>query len=165
MAKGTGRIHVEPIKGLGRCWLSAFRFIGESKAGLKQMRHLDYVRSAAISRVLRKLGVRLGDEKKEGKRETLYLGKPFSFYGSCKRLRRKLVSEIYDLSVSEQPEVTFDCSLESLNNICDKDGSPISETESLHNDNAKQGDDLEDIEIQDEEWVVSNWGRARGYGG
>ena len=27
MAKGTGRINVEPIKGLGRCWLSVFRFV------------------------------------------------------------------------------------------------------------------------------------------
>ena len=164
LAKGTGRIHVEPIKGLGRCWLSAFRFIGESKAGLKQMRYLDYVRTSAIDRLLRKLGVRLGDEKKEGKRETLYLGKPFSFYGSCERLRRKLISETYDLSVSDRKVIDNG----SIDNTCDDGDEHMSNAEDAQDQKAtsKDSDGVEEEpDIQDEEWVVSNWGRARGFGG
>ena len=164
LSKGTGRIHVEPIKGLGRCWLSAFRFVGESKAGLKQMRYLDYVRSSAIDRLLRKLGVRLGDNKDGEKREGLYLGKPFSYYGSCERLRRKLISETYDLSVS-------DCEIINngpLDNTGDTGDKPMPNAEDAQNleDTSKDNDGVEEEpDIQDEEWVVSNWGRARGFGG
>jgi len=156
LAKGTGRIHVEPIKGLGRCWLSAFRFIGESKAGLKQMRYLDYVRSSAIDRLLRKLGVRLGDNKDGEKREGLYLGKPFSYYGSCERLRRKLVSETCDLSVS-------DCEIidnRPLDNTGDNGDKPMFDTEDAPNQEGppKDNDELEEeLDIQDEEWVVSDF--------
>ena len=163
LAKGTGRIHVEPIKGLGRCWLSAFRFVGESDAGLKQMRYLDYVRSSAIDRLLRKLGVRLGDDKNGGKREALYLGKPFSYYGSCERLRRKLISETYDLSVFNHEVIDN----KSIDNTGDNYRKPVPNTDDgqKHEDTPKDNDGSGESDIQDEEWVVSNWGRARGFGG
>lgn len=163
LAKGTGRINIEPIKGLGRCWLSVFRFIGESDAGLKQMRYLDYVRSFAVDRLLKKLGVRLGDDKNKGKRETLYLGKPFSYYGSCERLKRKLISEAYDLSVFDN-EVIDNKSIDSTG---DNDRKPVSNTDDgqKHEDTHKENDESEEPDIQDEEWVVSNWGRASGFGG
>ena len=113
MAKGTGRINIEPIKGLGRCWLSVFRFVGESKLGLKQMRYLDYVRSSAIARLLRKLKVRkgkLGDNSAEDAKAVLYFGKPFSYYGSCKRVKRKAIAADNELSLcdvrDENPETS-----------------------------------------------------------
>jgi hypothetical protein len=113
MAKGTGRINIEPIKGLGRCWLSVFRFVGESKLGLKQMRYLDYVRSSAIARLLRKLKLRkgkLGDNSAEDAKAVLYFGKPFSYYGSCKRIKRKVVAADSELSLcdvrDENPETS-----------------------------------------------------------
>jgi hypothetical protein len=34
-----------------------------------------------------------------------------------------------------------------------------------HEDTHKDNDESEEPDIQDEEWVVSNWGRARGFGG
>ena len=158
LSKGTGRIHVEPIKGLGRCWLSAFRFIGESKAGLKQMKYLDYVRSSAIDRLLRKLHVKIGDGNKGEKRKSLYLGKPFSFYGSCERVKRKLISETYDLSVFDREEVDN----KSIVDTIDDSDKLMSDAEALPkgNDRAQNEPD-----IQDEKWAVSDFARAGGYFG
>ena len=104
LSKGTGRIHSEPIKGLGRCWLSAFRFVGESKVGLKQMKYLDYVRSSAIARLLRLLKVKLNSGKEGDSDTSLYLGKPFSFYGSCLKMKRKSISETHGIIVSDLKE-------------------------------------------------------------
>lgn len=153
MAKGTGRINIEPIKGLGRCWLSVFRFVGESKLGLKQMRYLDYVRSSAIARLLRKLKVRkgkLGDNSAEDAKAVLYFGKPFSYYGSCKRIKRKVVAADSELSLCE--DVHGDTNVvvgEKDNNIATHPSSNIPESD----------------DISDEKYETSGWGRASGYFG
>ena len=142
MAKGTGRINIEPIKGLGRCWLSVFRFVGESKLGLKQMRYLDYVRSSAIARVLRKLKVRkgkLGDNSAEDAKAVLYFGKPFSYYGSCKRIKRKVVAADSELS------------------LCDvRDEHPISAC------GVNAASELSLCDVRDEHPETSGWERASG---
>jgi hypothetical protein len=104
LSKGTGRIHSEPMRGFGRCWLSAFRFVGESKVGLKQMKYLDYVRSSAIARLLRLLNVKLNAGKEGANRNSLYFGKPFSFYGSCLRMKRKLISESHGILICNLKE-------------------------------------------------------------
>ena len=153
MAKGTGRINIEPIKGLGRCWLSVFRFVGESKLGLKQMRYLDYVRSSAIARLLRKLKVRkgkLGDNSAEDAKAVLYFGKPFSYYGSCKRIKRKVVAADNELSLCE--DVHGDTNVV----VGEKDNN----TATHPNSNIPESDD-----ISDEKYETSGWGRASGYFG
>ncbi len=104
LSKGTGRIHSEPMRGFGRCWLSAFRFVGESKVGLKQMKYLDYIRSSAIARLLRLLKVKLNSSKDGVQRGSLYLGKPFSFYGSCLRMKRRVNSDVYGILISDIKE-------------------------------------------------------------
>ena len=153
MAKGTGRINIEPIKGLGRCWLSVFRFVGESKLGLKQMRYLDYVRSSAIARLLRKLKVRkgkLGDNSTEDAKAVLYFGKPFSYYGSCKRVKRKVIAADNELSLCE--DVHGDTNVV----VGEKDNNTATHPSS----NIPESDD-----ISDEKYETSGWGRASGYFG
>ncbi len=153
MAKGTGRINIEPIKGLGRCWLSVFRFVGESKLGLKQMRYLDYVRSSAIARLLRKLKVRkgkLGDNSTEDAKAVLYFGKPFSYYGSCKRVKRKAIAADNELSLCE--DVHGDTNVV----VGEKDNNTATHPSS----NIPESDD-----ISDEKYETSGWGRASGYFG
>ena len=159
MAKGTGRINIEPIKGLGRCWLSVFRFVGESKLGLKQMRYLDYVRSTAIARLLRKLSVNKGMREEtsvENARNQLYFGKPFSYYGSCEKMKRKSIALDRSISLSEDlsDPVKFD-----LSNIDSLDG--VKEDIQIEDANDLQ----EDENIVDEQYETSGWERARGYGG
>ena len=105
MAKGTGRINIEPIKGLGRCWLAVFRFVGESRLGLKQMKYLDYIRSSAIARALRLLNVKkgkAGNAAVEGEKAFLHFGKPFSYYGSCEKLKRTSIVGDRDFSLCEE---------------------------------------------------------------
>lgn len=153
MAKGTGRINIEPIKGLGRCWLSVFRFVGESKLGLKQMRYLDYVRSSAIARLLRKLKVRkgkLGDNSTEDAKAVLYFGKPFSYYGSCKRVKRKAIAADNELSLCE--DVHGDTNVVA--------GEKDNNTATHPSSNIPESDD-----ISDEKYETSGWGRASGYFG
>jgi hypothetical protein len=153
MAKGTGRINIEPIKGLGRCWLSVFRFVGESKLGLKQMRYLDYVRSSAIARLLRKLKVRKGklrDNSTEDVKAVLYFGKPFSYYGSCKRVKRKAIAADNELSLCE--DVHGDTNVV----VGEKDNNTATHPSS----NIPESDD-----ISDEKYETSGWGRASGYFG
>lgn len=153
MAKGTGRINIEPIKGLGRCWLSVFRFVGESKLGLKQMRYLDYVRSSAIARLLRKLKVRkgkLGDNSTEDAKAVLYFGKPFSYYGICKRVKRKAIAADNELSLCE--DVHGDTNVV----VGEKDNNTATHPSS----NIPESDD-----ISDEKYETSGWGRASGYFG
>ena len=153
MAKGTGRINIEPIKGLGRCWLSVFRFVGESKLGLKQMRYLDYVRSSAVARLRRKLEIRkgrLGDNSAEDAKAVLYFGKPFSYYGSCKRVKRKAIAADNELSLCE--DVHGDTNVV----VAEKDNNTATHPSS----NIPESDD-----ISDEKYETSGWGRASGYFG
>lgn len=153
IAKGTGRINIEPIKGLGRCWLSVFRFVGESKLGLKQMRYLDFVRSSAIARLLRDLKVRkgkLGDNSTEDAKAVLYFGKPFSYYGSCKRVKRKAIAADNELSLCE--DVHGDTNVV----VAEKDNNTATHPSS----NIPESDD-----ISDEKYETSGWGRASGYFG
>ena len=146
MSKGTGRINIEPIKGLGRCWLSVFRFVGESKIGLKQMRYLDYVRSSFIVKLLRKLSVKkgkIGNESADDAKVFLYFGKPFSYYGSCERLKRKFIAEDKEFSLCEVAD--------DAKHTAAKDVRP---------DSKEFQDD-----VYDEEFESSGWERARGFGG
>ena len=90
ISKGIGRINHNPLKGAGRCWVGAFRFVGESRYGIRQMRYLDKVRSAAIAFVEKKLNLKLRLSK--GARTSLYLGKPFSYVGTAERLARASIA-------------------------------------------------------------------------
>lgn len=89
LAKGIGRIAVSPLKSSGRCWVGTFRFVGESKKGLKQMRYLDYIRSSEIAGLLRKLGIKR--RVKDVDHKLLYFGKPFSYYGSSEACCRNSI--------------------------------------------------------------------------
>ena len=167
MAKGVGRINIEPIKGLGRCWLSVFRFVGESRIGLKQMRYLDYVRSSAVARLLRRLKVKKGargEESAEESKAFLYFGKPFSYYGSCGRVTRKVIATEKRLSLCEdvQTACDFDISnLESINNVkVAADADRNTATDTLMDIKEPEGND-----VYDEEYETSGWERARGFGG
>ena len=179
MAKGTGRINVEPIKGLGRCWLSVFRFVGESKIGLKQMRYLDYIRSSAIARLLRQLNVKrgkIGTTSADDAKAFLYFGKPFSYYGSCERLKRKSIVGDRDFTLCE--EATSQEVGESLcsNNKESQDKVEIDEENGR--DKVQCGDDNvprneagdeasgdEEGNVSDEDFETSGWERASGYFG
>jgi hypothetical protein len=117
------------------------------------MRYLDYVRSSAIARLLRKLKVRkgkLGDNSTEDAKAVLYFGKPFSYYGSCKRVKRKAIAADNELSLCE--DVHGDTNVV----VGEKDNNTATHPSS----NIPESDD-----ISDEKYETSGWGRASGYCG
>ena len=179
IAKGTGRINVEPIKGLGRCWIAVFRFVGESKLGLKQMKYLDYIRSTAIAKLLRQLNMRRMDIKNcepsvENAKACLYIGKPFSYYGSCERLNRKPITNdrcfsLYECITPQEAGVsdvpTSDGKRETLargKRLRNVPETSDKEFKGKRNEVLYPGGD--DIVIKGEEWETSGWERARGFG-
>lgn len=193
ITKGTGRINIEPIKGLGRCWIAVFRFVGESKSGLKQMKYLDYIRSSAIAKLLRQLHMRRLDIKKsepsgENLKPCLYIGKPFSYYGSCKKLNRKSiasgrcftlyecitpkdvgVSDISTIEPLEDSEVADADMCSEHDDVMFRSEGALGAEECLHNapetnDVLSDSEEMEDSDIYDEEWETSGWERARGFG-
>ena len=177
ITKGTGRINIEPIKGLGRCWIAVFRFVGESKSGLKQMKYLDYIRSSAIAKLLRQLhmkqlNIKTGRPSGGNAKTCLYIGKPFSYYGSCEKLNRKPIANdrcfsLYEYITPQDVDVSDVCT------YVDKPGI-LAEGEGLQNapdtsDVKFNGEeqnvlDIDDEDIYDEEWETSGWERARGFG-
>ena len=178
MAKGTGRINIEPIKGLGRCWLAVFRFVGESKTGLKQMKYLDYIRSTAIARALRLLNVKkgkAGDASAEGAKAFLYFGKPFSYYGSCEKLKRTSIVGDRDFSLCEK-ETSHAVGELPISNNESQDKIEIAEDNGrdkaqggdysvTSNEAGEEASDGEEGNVSDEEFPTSGWGRASGYFG
>ena len=181
ITKGTGRINIEPIKGLGRCWIAVFRFVGESKSGLKQMKYLDYIRSSAIAKLLRQLhmrqlNIKTGSPSGGNAKTCLYIGKPFSYYGSCEKLNRKPIANdrcfsLYECITPQDAGVSDD-------STHDGKRETLAEEESLQNApetcdvkfNGERNEELDiddvdiDINIVDEEWETSGWERARGRG-
>ena len=162
ISKGTGRITIEPIKGLGRCWLSAFRFLGNSDVGLRQIRKLDYVRTSEINRLLRKLGMRYGDVSEEDDQPAFYFGKPFSYVGSCERLSRNGIADNRGLGLSEVPDVKHSKTFEDVS--VDQDGKIPDNCEAQIIETDDDSDDYYDMqdELYDEEYETSGWERASG---
>ena len=106
VAKGIGRFKTGATHGFSQCWLSAFRMVGASKDGLRQMRYLDRIRSSAFALVLKKLKLRLGKELKDSAEPelNLYLGKPFSYYGASQVSVRDGVARNHKLLLSAQEQ-------------------------------------------------------------
>ena len=189
ITKGTGRINIEPIKGLGRCWIAVFRFVGESKSGLKQMKYLDYIRSSAIAKLLRRFHMRqlnIKNNRPSGGnlKPCLYIGKPFSYYGSCEKLNRKSIANdrcfsLYECITPQDVGVSDVSTIEPLEDLecVDADMCPehddveraLGAEECLHNaseakDAPSDSEEIDDLDIYDEEWETSGWERARGFG-
>ena len=175
IAKGTGRINVEPVKGLGRCWLAVFRFVGGSKLGLKQMRYLDYIRSSSIARLLRKLNVKRGESPDKNTNACLYFGKPFSYYGSCEKLKRQSLVRDRAFSLCEdkilqdgsEPETSSSESSDTVNGAKDESLNTFDKKKDIKPDDieSRDVDVFDDGDVRDEEYETSGWERARGYGG
>jgi len=145
ITKGVGRLRARGAHGFGRCWLSAYRLIGASQDGLRQMRYLDKIRSAAFSSVLRRLGLRIGrdfDALKDGE-PTLFFGKPFSYCGAAEACARDGVVRNMRLS------------------FCVPDPAPQSVTES-EDRTGDVGDDCSQDEVDYDNDFTSGWERASG---
>lgn len=86
--KGIGRVTANPVKSIGRCWLAAYRFVGGSRSGMRQMRYLDRIRSMAFSSLKKRLKLAYGKGDGDDIDASLYFGKPFSYAGTAEKLSR-----------------------------------------------------------------------------
>ncbi len=176
IAKGTGRINIEPIKGLGPCWVAVFRFVGESKMGLKQMKYLDYIRSSAIAKLLRRLNMRHLDLKLgEDAKACLYIGKPFSYYGSCEKLNRRPIANDrcfslhecltpQDVGVPDSPpeEPPDDPTPPDTPTPANPPPEPPPPDVPSPETSDQDGEKKDDVDIPDEGFETSGWERASG---
>ena len=78
VAKGVGYLRAGPIPKDGICWAAAFPSLTKNAVCARQMRSLDFVREHALGAVRRVLGLK-------GMR---YLGRPCSYYGYLKKMKR-----------------------------------------------------------------------------
>lgn len=153
--KGVGRISVSPLKGMGRCWLAAYRFVGTSKSGQRQMSYLDWVRSSMFALLKNRLGLRYKRKDAEGSESSLYFGKPFSYLGTSKRVARDCVARNRKLLLEAK---------EVMQPYDDCGGNGKVKDEPIE---TSIGEDVEidterDGEVKDEPIDTSGWERASG---
>ena len=118
---------------------------------------------------MRQLNIKTGRPSGGNLKPCLYIGKPFSYYGSCEKLNRKSIANdrcfsLYECITPQDVDVSDVCT------YGDKPGT-LAEGEGLQNVpgtsdvNGGRKDD-EDIgeDIVDDGWETSGWERARGFG-
>lgn len=130
--KGVGRITAHSSKSAGRCWMAAFPYVWSSKCALHQMRLLDAERSSLFAKVMRTLEiVRKRPTSDEDDEESLYFGKPFSYYGVAERIARDRVARMRKLILLPKPldgekgaddQEAYDCAAD-----CDEEADRRSE--------------------------------------
>ena len=121
---------------------------------------------------MKQLNIKTGRPSGGNAKTCLYIGKPFSYYGSCEKLNRKPIANdrcfsLYEYITPQDVDVSDVCT------YVDKPGI-LAEGEGLQNapdtsDVKFNGEeqnvlDIDDEDIYDEEWETSGWERARGFG-
>ena len=121
---------------------------------------------------MRQLNIKNGSPSGENLKPFLYIGKPFSYYGSCKKLNRKSITNdrcfsLYECITPQDVGVTDVCTYDDKRETLAEqerlqDATETSDVKFIGERNEEL--DIDDVDIVDEEWETSGWERARGFG-